>query len=676
MAKSPMDGRRSPVAFGSVRGIAAGLIAAGVVCAAPAFAQSKRALAEDGAATAVAAAKPAAEKDTLYPGAQQVCGSDGKALLGEGLGVFRVGSSMTLLPVPAGYAAKSGTECAAKATAANLNIQFPGQDSVLLEGPVSYSFAATREVQAGVIEPTLCHSYYEGSDKLKLRLTDSNREVDVLGGVASLGYQINNARFVPESTQGLDGPELQCYTFDFASLQANPPVIPPAQASNTLFKADFEGDADLVVDMLDEDGLLAGEIHTLVAAPFTYRIRLTNQGEGPAAGVRVEEFVPKNIASPLLTPVVDAGQWSCARTNAASCGIPGNTAGTGTGVLAVDGLVVDPGDEYIFTVTRTVPTGAVGASTVVGAAAFFDPSHATARGDKKTADNSRPLVVTLVSNNPPVIACVDENDAPMASPIALQEDGGVTPTYTCSVTDQDEDAIASFVVQGNTNTALLPTAGLLAPLGNDEWTLTLAPEDDTSGTATITLRATDAVGGTRDLQFTVNVAEVNDAPSFDLVSNTAVLSVIGDPVADDAGVPIEDQQAGVIQHLADNCFDNGSTICGVEIENFVQAVDAGPANESTQTVAPLNSICTRTDTTGTASQLFASQPTLSPAGAQPSGSNFTLAWTFKKNAPTDIVIQCVVRVQDSGTPAATSDSAEYTTVTFSFGAPEEEPPPP
>ena len=657
MAKSPMDSRRLPVGFGSMRGIAAAVATAGLATASfAASAQIGKPSADAGSImSAVQAAAP-----------QQVCGSDGKALFGEGFGVFRFDGALTLLPVSQDAQAKSTGECAAKATAANLNIQFPGQASVLLDGPVSYAFAPPlRLVDAAVIEPTLCHSYYTGDDKLALELTDSNRDVEVLRGVSRLGYTLNAARFEPAVEQGTYGPVVQCYTFDFASLVLTPPSVPQA-GSAPIFNADFEESADLVVEMLDDTGVFVGKIDALVNTPFTYNIRVSNRGEAPAAGVRIEEFVPKNIASPLLAPVVNAGNWTCTRANATSCGIPGNNTSSGSGVLAVSGLTVNPGDVYTFAVTRTVPTGTVTASTVVGAAAFYDPSHATGRGDLKPANNSRPLVVTLVSNNPPVITCVDADDDALPNPVAISEDGE-GPTYTCSVTDPDDDAIASFTVLSNTNTALLPTAGLLSPLGGDQWTLTLQPEDDASGSAVITLRASDAIGGNKDLQVTVNVASVNDAPSFDLVSNVAVLYANGDPVEDGEGVIIDDQQNGVVQHVGDNCFDEGVTICGITIDNFVQNADAGPGDEGSQTVTAVNSVCTRTDIAGTASQLFASQPSLSPGGAQASGSNFGLAWSFKKNAPEGIVVECVIRVQDSGSPAATSDTAEYTTVTFSLG---------
>ena len=677
MAKSPIDGRRNRLAAGRVRGMVVAMVAAGLATvSAAALAESKHPVL-DASASDVQASEGSlnAAADKLYPAADQFCGSDGKALLGDGLGLFNVGGTLALLPVPEGYAsnAKNAAACGAKATQANLNIQFPGQNAVLLAGPVGYEFTpAQRVVDAAVIEPTLCHSYYLGADKLALDLTDSNKQEKRLLGISSLDYTLSNARFAPTVAQGTHGPAVQCYTFAFDALRANPPVIPAAPANVSIFNANFEESADLRVDFTNTSPqpMLIGKLDTLAATPFTYRIVVSNLGEAPAAGVRVEEFVPlSGVPSPILSPTVSAGVWTCTKAGAASCGITGVPTNTGSGVLSVGGLDVAPGDIYTFELTRTVPAGAVGVRTVVGAAAFYDPSHATGRGDIKAANNSAPLVIELVSNQPPVIACVNDADGvtAIASPIAMSEDAAAR-SYTCSVSDPENDPIAGFVVAGNTNPALFPSAALLTPLGNDEWNLTLAPTADLHGSVNLTLRARDDRGGIKDLGLVVNVASVNDAPSFDLVSNTAVLFANGDAVRDAGNNVIEDQVNGIVQNFGNNCFD-ASTVCSVSIDKFVQNVDAGPPSESSETVTPLTSICVRTDAAGSPSDLFSAQPTSLPAGASASGSNFALSWTFKKGAPTDVVVECTIRFQDNGTPAATSESTAAAKVTFSLGAP-------
>lgn len=576
--------------------------------------------------------------------------------------------------------------CNMKATDANLNVLFPDNtESVALAAAPVFILDAQvapslppRRFDVAFVEPVLCESYYPDAqpDLLALRLTDPNGRTQVVEGLNSLNYRVptvgaaDSARFSPSFAAATFGPWAQCYAIPYTSLPVNAPDIPASAnaVSGSVFFSGFEDQApasqraDLRLEILDgspanPDAYRRRNMTETVNTPFDYVIRVRNAGLAAASGLRLREYL--SDTGVVLTPLTTAQGWTCLERPTAN---GADTAcGSGTGILNVGGtgFSLAPGAQRTYTLTRTVPSPAVtGQRVVLASALFYDPTDATGQGDASSADNVASAVISLVENQGPTITCVaNPGGTALPATISLQEDA-VAQNYTCSLTDAETDAITSFVVTGNSNTTLLPTASLLGARVGDTFPLTIAPVADRSGSAQITLTATDARAATRALSFTVDVASVNDAPSFDMAYSALQLDPAGGLPRDGAGNAINATRNGCLTQ------PSGSGECTISIPDFFVGVDAGPpTDEGGQTVTPVAPNCVGTG--GLVGQVFTTNPTGTPASAQASGSNFGLSFSYDKSFSGSITVRCNMRFQDSGSPAATSiDSASLTEITF------------
>lgn len=573
-------------------------------------------------------------KATAGIAGELLCAPGETKIAADGLGWYDTGHGLTL------GAVKAGQACTLLATASGLNVQFPGQGAILLAGPVNYRLNQTpRRAEFALAEPALCESYYTGNDELAIQLTDTNLAVQTLRGFRRIDYAPGTARFVPEAVAGSRGPAVQCYSFPFASLIANPPTVPAPSPVNPdrIFSSGFDDGANLVLQLLTGDGANAiRQLDVTRDQAFEYQIRVTNTGAVPASGVRVREFVPTPSAQPLLSPVVSAGTWTC--TTAAG---PCSGGASGTGVLNQAGFTLGAGESRTYTLSRTVSTGTATQKTLLAAALFFDPADTVGGGDPVLTDNSAPLVLTLVPNQGPTIAC-----AGLTSPVNLNENA--TPAeYECALTDPEGDPITGFVVHSNTNTALIPTAGMLTPAAApDTWNLRFAPGTDQLGTATVVLRASDNRGGNRDLTVVVNVNDVNTPPSFTLMSNELRLSPTGGLPRDEEGEPID--SPNVVRGA--NCPNQD--VCTLTFPNFIldRSVGIPPEAPGQQLQA---SVSCAPHSTGL--NPFEVAPTITPSTPQNVAQPFSLVFTYRKSnfdpAPNPAVeVSCTITVTDTGSP--------------------------
>ncbi len=127
----------------------------------------------------------------------------------------------------------------------------------------------------------------------------------------------------------------------------------------------------------------------------------------------------------------------------------------------------------------------------------------------------------LVVAKSSVVCASAPNTAPTVSAPALQnilEDGN---TGALAVTVGDtETAAGSLVLTGSSsNTTLVPNANIVFGGSGANRTVTVTPVANLSGSAVITLTVTDAGALTGTSTFTVNVAAVNDQPSFTVSGN-------------------------------------------------------------------------------------------------------------------------------------------------------------
>lgn len=625
--------------------------------------------------------------------------------------------------------------CVLKATTAGLNLLFEGNaQPVLLETAPQFT-TTDRTLSVTVSEPVLCESYHAGTPAsvLSLAITDPNGRQQVVPGFRSMGYRLpvsgdtSSGRFSPLSAEALHGPLAQCYGVSYASLRAGAADVPAAGVAmpEVLFAHGFEEaslpalTADLRIEILDGSG--AWQVRNLQAildTPFTYQVRVRNVGATRASGLRVKEFLADTAApAPLLAPKVEAQGWTCtARGPGVAQTDPGTSCGTGTGVLAdLAGFGLDAGASRTYTLTRRVPVtlnsqpnGSDGDRTVLAAALFYDPTDTVGAGDVARADNLASAVVSLTANPGPTISCAADpgNAAPYASgtlpaTVAVNEDAAPL-RFDCTVADPD--GVASFTATSS-NTTLVPQVGLLGTPAGGVWPLQLSFAPDQSGASTLTLLAEDSLGAQRSVEVAIQVAEVNDPPSFDIAG---VDTVPGNGVIERRIARIVLRGSGQAPYLVDqdgqtipygssgavwpfsnievgtNCGETGSA-CSIRLRDFFLFVDAGsaPENAALQKVAPAlapNQTSCTPDVGFTFYQDPRSGQTPPSAWAQDAGmgqlpglraagGHFDLVFTYNKSqlpaAGEQVITTCNFRFRDDGSPSATSVDTPSRAVIFS-----------
>ncbi|MBB5207051.1 putative Ig domain-containing protein [Chiayiivirga flava] len=369
--------------------------------------------------------KPAAGLDELpvpLCTAGILASKDGEAALG----LYELGNDQTMIEwVDGETAAKSCAKAVPgglRLTVDNVSLGLAQVGSTPL---FTYDFGAPRQFQTALLEPALCESYAGvGSSPLSLSVRDTNGETKVLYGVESLRYSLSSGGLAPELTQG-DGPLLRCHAVTDANV--------PLPETGGLFRGDFESSANLRVEFLDVQGArlnVTGLADQFINQPLaavngiTYKVLVTNDGDGPAVGVRVREFVPK--ASGSVSPSIQT--VGC---GAAPQGTETYCAG-GNGALTHNLGTLQPGASQVYTLTRKA--AGTGARTAV--AVFSDP---TSDGDQLIADNSRSLTINLVANQAPLpvgtLANVVLNEGSVVSIAtagAFSDPDGNTLTYSAT----------------------------------------------------------------------------------------------------------------------------------------------------------------------------------------------------------------------------------------------------
>ena len=625
-----------------------------------------------------------------------VCPADGSALVPGQIALVDDGTALRIVAVDSSMSA----DCAMKATAANLKVRFPGNTlDILLTGPVSYN-VLTREIGFGIVEPALCESFYpvDSTPLLQIALTDPDGSTQTLSGISGLDYALpSTARFTPTSASTTYGDWVQCHVIPYSTLVDNAPDVPAPGVNvdpgnpDLIFADGMEtpaSNADLRIEILDEgERYLTRNIQAYIDQPFQYVIRVRNVGNATATGVRLREFTPDAavVSPPVpMQPRVTIGAWTCQNDVEQSCG-------TGSGELDVASISLAAGSYRDYTVTREVVTANVGDKVAISTALFFAPNDEVSKGDVSSADNVASAIVNLVANAGPTISCVNADLIALENPLALTEDDGARE-YDCTLADAEDDAIASFVASSS-NVGLIPTAGMLVGSGNS-WELVVQPTAEMSGSAVVTLTATDARGATRNLQFTVNVADVNDPPSFafySAINNPGVGAGFSDnrKVIRLSSSGNEPQSFGG-QVLPDADLVGGTcsgtpTICQYSLPGAFAVVDAGGGtNEATQTLAryqpgAVSSACSVVESVpaGAApTSLFASVsalPSLLAGQSVAIGDSAALNFSYKMagGGYSYLRILCDVRIQDSGVPAAQSavEADESTSIEFIWGTP-------
>ena len=567
-------------------------------------------------------------------GAVRLCGAEDKTSAYQDLALFESNDGLSLRRI--GDAALidelSGAKSAgcSKATAANLAVEFAGQPAALLAGPVSIN---TTHSSFAVMDPVLCESYGFGPDSRTVQLTDTNGVQSTLGGFGALRYDLATRRFVQAAADATKGPYATCHSFPWDALLSNPPQYGAAGSSARIFGASFEITGDLLVEMIDpETGNRVGELDVTEGVGFSYQVRVTNVGENTLAGVRIREFLPQAT----LTPTVDGGSWTCQRETAASCG-------SGSGAIGVSDLSIAPGQVYTYTVQRSFSSAATaGASSMVAAAAFVSPVHVTGGAEKRLSDNAQPLVLTVVANQAPSIACTPSN---LSGANALAEDGAPVDV-SCTATDGDGDAVSSMSLvnaAGGTGFGPVDVSPLVRDGSSNTWTFTVTPRaDENGGPVTLHLRATDEHGAQTPAAYAlpVEVAAVNDAPTFSVKHATVTVAADGsDPGLQFAFTP-SCSGGNCEAIIADQFFGFGS----------------GAGNEPGQSVRAHNPLfgriraenCAVEGTGEPASGFFSTYPQFDVTDYQPIADAPKVSILFQYRQVATGSVYCDFRFEDSG----------------------------
>lgn len=186
------------------------------------------------------------------------------------------------------------------------------------------------------------------------------------------------------------------------------------------------------------------------------------------------------------------------------------------------------------------------------------------------ANSATPATVTITIsavNDPPVFTAganvtVNEDSGAYSQPWATGVGAG-------GGADENGQTL-TFNITGNTNAALFSAGPSISSTG----VLSFTPAANANGVATITVNLSDNGGGTNTsapATFTITVNSVNDAPTFNALTNPAAVN-------EDAGA---------------------QTVVG-----FASGMSAGPANESTQTLT--------FNVSNNNNALFSAQPSIDP----------------------------------------------------------------
>jgi surface protein len=169
-----------------------------------------------------------------------------------------------------------------------------------------------------------------------------------------------------------------------------------------------------------------------------------------------------------------------------------------------------------------------------------------------SVDDNFSINITVTNTEPTVFAAIED--------VTVDEDADNTTIDLTSVFSDAEQAASelTFSVESNSNTGLADVS-----VNNTSDELTLSLFADSSGSAIITIRATDSGGLTVDNSFNVTVNPVNDAPT------------ISTPIAD---VTVDENAPNTLIDLSTNFSDvestSGSLIYTIEVNDNPTLVTA------------------------------------------------------------------------------------------------------
>ena len=200
---------------------------------------------------------------------------------------------------------------------------------------------------------------------------------------------------------------------------------------------------------------------------------------------------------------------------------------TATGAIAVNVNDAEtPAGSLLVTATSSDTTLVPNSSIIVGGSGSNRTLTITPTAN--LSGSSTITVTAIDANNVSttstfVLTVNAQNDLPTIGTIANQSTNEDFATSAISVTVNDVETPAGSltVAATSSNTTLVPNANIVVGGTGSNRTLIVAPAANQSGTATITVTATDANSGVTTSTFVLTVNAQNDAPTIAAVGNIA-----------------------------------------------------------------------------------------------------------------------------------------------------------
>jgi len=346
-----------------------------------------------------------------------------------------------------------------------------------------------------------------------------------------------------------------------ALFSAQPAVSPTGVLTYTA-AATANGSAIVTLSLSDNGGTANGGIDTSAAQTFT--ITVTGINDAPSFTAGPNQTVLEDAGAQTVNPWATA--ISAGPPNESSQVVSFNITGNTNAAL----FSAPPAVSSSGVLTYTPAANANGTATITLVAV---DDGGTANGGVDTSPaQSFDITVTSVNDAPGFTKGPDQN---VAEDAGAQNVAVWATAISAGPADESAQTL-TFNVTGNTNAALFSVAPAISSSG----ALSYTPAANANGSATITLTLSDN-GGTANSgvdtsaaqTFVINVAAVNDAPSF--------IKGADQTVPEDAGAQT--------------------------VNPWATAISAGPANESAQTL-------TFNVTGNTNAALFSAAPAISSSG--------------------------------------------------------------
>jgi len=246
---------------------------------------------------------------------------------------------------------------------------------------------------------------------------------------------------------------------------------------------------------------------------FTFRV---NDGQANSTPATVSITVTAVNDAPVLNAISQLNIAEDAGTQTVSLSGIGSGASNESQVLSITasssntGLIPNPTVSY----TSPSTTGSLSLRPVTNATGTATITVTITDGQSQNSTSTRTFNVVVAGSN----------DAPTISDISNRTiaEGASTPSIPFTIGDQETAASGLTLTGTSSNTGLVPNNAIVFGGSGANRNVTITPSALAFGSAVITIRVTDANGGSATDTFTLTVTPVNQAPTLNALSNLTI----------------------------------------------------------------------------------------------------------------------------------------------------------